>query len=122
MEKKSYHQDDTIRLNLSTTHPDELGLVDPDGNFFYLVYGPQVETITNGKPIMTVAQFRPITFIEIVPSTFKANPHNVRYSGNIKPFTQSGEYTFMISQNLSTDAMGAAETLKFLYMHEKKGP
>lgn len=122
VEKKAYYPNDTIRLNFSTKHPDELGLMDPDGNFYYLVYGPQVKTITNGQPIMTVAQFRPITFLEIIPSNTKANPHNVEFSGNINPFTKSGEYIFLLSQNLSTDAIGPAESVTIQYIHQQARP
>lgn len=120
VENKEYFLGDTIRLFFSENHPGELGSKTPDGSFFYLVYMPSLSTTPGVKPIMSYQHFKKTNMLELIPGVTKANPHDVRYNSNKPLFTKSGTYTIFLGENLSTDAIGPAESIHIRYTHEKR--
>jgi hypothetical protein len=122
IEKQEYFLGDTIRLYFKENHPGELGVKTPSDNFFYLIYTPTLSTIPGVKSMLPHHHFKKVNILEIIPATTKANPHDTRFTGNQLIFTESGIYTFLLSENLSTDAFGPAETLTLRYNHTHRKP
>lgn len=117
-----YHLGDTIELHLAKEHPAELAIKNPKGDFYYLVYDKRLPTIPGGKPIMGQETFKATEVLRFPTTSFAANPHDVRFKGNKKVFTQSGTYIILLSDNLSTDDGTTVEQLEIRYEHAKAAP
>lgn len=117
-----YYKGESIKVFFADGHPEELGIKNPNGDFFYLVYIPGLKTIPNASPLVSQTKFKQLKEVELVAGVTRANPHNVKYKGNQPVFTKSGTYTLLLSKNLSTDAAGPAETIKIEYIHQKRPP
>lgn len=122
VEKGPYYKGESIKVFFADGHPEELGIKNPDGDFYYLVYISGLETIPNASPLISQTKFKQLKEIELIAGVTRANPHNIKYKGNQPIFTKSGNYTLLLSKNLSTDAAGPAETIKIEYVHKSRPP
>jgi hypothetical protein len=119
---KDYYEGDTILINFAKEHPAELGIKNPDGDFFYLVYHPEIPTIKNGKPVYSFKEFKTVETLKMDPSIFKANPHDLQFNGNIRVFVKPGEYELFLGDNLSTDDGTPKEKLKIQFKGKRTKP
>jgi len=122
VEKREYSENDTIIIYFSKIHPAEIGIKSPDMDFFYLVYNPAIPSIKDGKPVISYNEFKKTESIQIIPASFKANPHDLRYTKNIRVFEKPGDYTFFLGDNLSTDDGTPVEKLILRYSGKKNRP
>lgn len=122
VDKGPYYKGESIQVFFADGHPEELGIKNPDGDFYYLVYIPGLETIPNASPLVSQTKFKQVKEIELIAGVTRANPHNIKYKGNQPIFTKSGNYTLLLSKNLSTDAAGPAETIQIEYVHKPRPP
>lgn len=100
---KLYDPTDTIKVLFAHKKNYEFAIRTPTGEFFYVVYNPDIPTIPKGKPVVSYREFTTTRQIIIPVATFKANPHDTKYKGNQLVFKKSGTYTLMLGKNLSTD-------------------
>lgn len=122
VDKGPYYKGESIKVFFADGHPEELGIKSPNGDFYYLVYIPGLETIPNASPLVSQTKFKKMKEIELIAGVTRANPHNIKYKSNQPIFTQSGIYTLLLSKNLSTDAAGPAETIQIEYRHQSRPP
>jgi hypothetical protein len=108
--------DETIELNFSQSHANTLGVMDPDGNFFYLVF-PAECTMGNLKPLVSSEQFSTLTSLSICPATLKADPYIYGVMENQPVFTKSGMYRFILGDNLHVDDESALNIVSVMYKH-----
>ncbi|MEY3194099.1 MAG: hypothetical protein RIQ78_195 [Bacteroidota bacterium] len=117
VEKGDCYMDETIELNFSQPHANTLGVMDPDGNFFYLVF-PAECTMGNLKPLVSSEGFSSLTALSICPATLKADPYIYGVLENQPVFTKSGVYRFILGDNLHVDDESALNIVSVVYKHD----
>jgi hypothetical protein len=92
---------DTIWLRFQVPHPPFLGVLDPEGKFFYIVF-PAHEAIGALIPLADSKSFVGMSCLAI-PTSLKADPYQYGVLENRPVFTMFGVYTFIMGDNLHTD-------------------
>jgi hypothetical protein len=116
VENKQAFLGDTILLRFQKKHPEFLGVIDPDGKFFYLVF-PASESIDKLKPLVDSKVFLRLDRLEIPTAHLKADPYEYGVVENQAVFTKSGAYDFILGDNLHTDDPTAVYRVKVRYKH-----
>lgn len=98
-EAHTVRRDETITLHFALPHPDYLGVIDPDGHFYYLVF-PAALGAGNLKPLVSTEQFRQMASLSLSPARLTADPFTYGVLENRPVFTKKGRYTFIIGDNL----------------------
>lgn len=110
------YKNEILQIHFSLPHPQFLGVIDPDGHFFYVVF-----PVENGseklKPLVSSEQFTTMKTLKINTSDFKADPYTYGVLENQPVFTKSGTYRFLLGDNLHTDDESALTVLKVNYHH-----
>lgn len=113
------YKGETLRLHFSTPHPRYLGVIDPDGHFYYVVF-PEENSSGKLKPLMDSERFGKVKSLKINTSSFKADPYTFGVLENKKVFTKSGAYRFVLGDNLHVDDTDAVTVLKVRYKHSAR--
>jgi hypothetical protein len=107
---------ENITLHFSTPHPQYLGVVNPDGKFFYVVF-PESQAVGTLSPLVDSKKFAELDRLVITPATLKADPYIYGILENRPVFTKSGSYTFILGDNLHIDDPSALYKVKINYKH-----
>lgn len=107
-------------LSFETPHPMYLGAIDPDGNFFYVIF-PFEPGQGKLKPLMNGAQFARQSSLTINTATLKADPYIYGVLENQPVFTKSGTYRFILGETLHTDDETTVSIVRVVY-HDIKRP
>ncbi len=109
-------KDESFLLHFSSPHPQFLGVTDPDGHFFYVVF-PAESSGEKLKPFVSSEQFEKLNTLKIKISSFKADPYIYGILENKPVFTKSGTYRFLLGDNLHVDDEKLLTVLKINYHH-----
>ena len=112
-----FYEGDTIVLHFSAPNDPYLGVVDPAGHFFYIVF-PDNGGLGDLKPYVDSKHFTTLKTMNIHTASFKADPYMYEVDKNQPVFTKSGDYTFIMGQNLHVDD---PKMLDHLLVHYKRG-
>jgi hypothetical protein len=112
-----FYEGDTLILHFSTPNDPYLGVIDPDGHFFYIVF-PDNGVLGDLKPYVDSKHFTNMRTMNIHTASFKADPYIYEVDKNQPVFTKSGDYTFIMGQNLHVDD---PKMLDHLLVHYKRG-
>ncbi len=115
----SLFRGETLRLHFATPHGSYLGVIDPDGHFFYVVF-PAEQGVGKLTPFVTSEQFVSLDELLIPTSTFKADPYTDGVLENKRVFTKSGVYRFLLGDNLHTDDTQFLDVVKIRYRHKPR--
>lgn len=107
---------ESLQLRFETPHDRYLGVIDPDGHFFYVVF-PAEDCAGNLEPLVSSEQFAAMNVLAINTSTFKADPYTYGILENKPVFTKTGVYRFLLGDNLHTDDECFLTILKINYLH-----
>lgn len=96
------YKGETLQLHFTTPNAPYLGLIDPKGRFFYLVF-PAETVVGELKPLVESKSFIALKSLSINTGTLKADPYTYGVYANQPVFTRSGTYTFLLGENLHVD-------------------
>jgi hypothetical protein len=113
------YKGETLRLHFRLPHPQYLGVIDPDGHFFYVVF-PKENSAGKLKPFVSSERFEAMKTLKINTSKFKADPYTYGVLENKPVFTKSGRYRFLLGDNLHVDDASAVTILKVKYTHSAR--
>lgn len=116
---KTLYKGEILRLHFSTPHPQYLGVIDPDGHFYYVVF-PKENESGGLKPLVSSERFATMKSLKINTTTFKADPYEYGVLANRAVFTKTGTYRFVLGDNLHVDDHDALTILKVRYTHSAR--
>jgi hypothetical protein len=113
------YKNETLKLHFAAPNAPYLGVVDPSGHFFYMVFPS--ETITGQlTPLVDSKRFASMTSLTINSGTLKADPYIYGVYQNQQVFTQSGTYTFILGENLHVDDPDLVQKMTIKYVHKAR--
>ncbi len=110
------YRGEVLKIHFDTPHPRYLGVSDPDGHFFYVVF-PADENAGNLQPLVNSRDFISLNSLSIRTSTFTADPYTYGVLENQPVFTKTGTYRFVLGENLHMDDESTLGILKVDYRH-----
>ena len=113
------YKDETFRLYFATPNAPYLGIVDPKGRFFYLVF-PAETAAGELTPLVESKRFVGLQSLAINTGSLKADPYTYGVYVNQPVFTQSGAYTFVLGENLHVDDRGFLDQVVVRYVHANR--
>jgi len=117
IQNKDMFLGDTLQLRFKAPNARFLGVIDPDGHFFYLVY-PVSESTQGLYPLVDTKTFIYLDHLDIYIASLKADPYRYGIMENQPVFTKNGIYTFLLGDNLHTDDPSALiNTVEVSYNH-----
>ncbi|MBK8557048.1 MAG: hypothetical protein IPL65_15315 [Lewinellaceae bacterium] len=111
------YKGEEIRLDFMAPNPGYLGVIDPEGNFFYVVY-PSENGFGGLKPFVASEDFKYMWQLNINTQQFKADPYVYGVDENQPVFTKSGNYTFILGDNLHVDDPSMLTKVTVAYHHQ----
>lgn len=120
-EKSTLYQGETLELHFQAPNAPYLGVIDPAGKFFYVVFPADLAT-GKLKPLVDSERFKALATLSISLADFKADPYTYGVYENQPVFTRSGTYTFLLGENLHTEdaSMSGIEKLSIQYYHQPR--
>lgn len=119
VENKKVYLGDSIILKFNTPHPQFLGIIGPDGKFFYIVF-PEYESMGKLTPLLDSRVFMQMDQLSISTADLKADPYTYGVLENQAVFTKTGAYIFLLGDNLIVDDASAICKAKVMYKHRVK--
>ena len=113
------YKGETLELQFTAPNAPYLGVTDPQGHFFYVVF-PRETAIGKLKPLVDSKRFSSLESLRIPTSSFKADPYIYGVYTNQPVFTQSGTYTFVLGENLHIDDPESIDKVTVRYVHGKR--
>ena len=113
------YKGESLRLHFASPHGSYLGVIDPDGHFFYVVF-PAEQSVGELKPFVASEQFVALEELIIQTATFKADPYTDGILENKRVFTKSGVYRFLLGNDLHTDDTRFIDVVKIRYRHKPR--
>ncbi len=113
------YQNESFALHFTTPNAPYLGVVDPKGRFFYLVF-PKETAEGNLTPLVDSERFVHISQLQINTARLKADPYTYGVYENQPVFTCSGTYTFILGENLHVDDPSLLSTTQIKYIHRPR--
>ncbi len=110
------YKDESVELRFSAPNPTFMGVVNPAGKFFYVIF-PAAAAQGKLRPFVTSEQFAKLTRLSIPTARFKADPYTYGIEENQQVFTMSGTYRFIMGENLHTDDITTLQTVEIQYIH-----
>ncbi|MEO6190387.1 MAG: hypothetical protein ABIO44_08500 [Saprospiraceae bacterium] len=111
---KTIYLNEKIELTFSLPHGECLGIIDPAGNFFYVIYPVQFRR-GNLYPFITSKQFIKCDKLTLNTSTLKCDPYTYQIFENQIVFKKTGTYKFLLGDNLHVDDEDFLDILKIDY-------
>ncbi|MBK9337406.1 MAG: hypothetical protein IPM98_12895 [Lewinellaceae bacterium] len=96
------YKNETLVLHFKPPNAPFLGVIDPQGHFFYLVY-PAESSVGSLTPFVGSACFENIQTLKIDTRSLQADPYTYGVYTNQPVFTMSGDYIFIMGENLHVD-------------------
>ncbi len=115
-DKSILYKGNSFQLYFEMPHSQYLGVVDPQGHFFYVVY-PVESSEGNLTPLVSSQYFNLLSALTIQTSTFNADPYTYGVLENQPVFTQSGIYRFVLGDNLHIDDTDHLSVVEIQYTH-----
>jgi hypothetical protein len=103
---------DTLILSFPIPHGGDLGITDPSGTFYFLVYAASDQ---QSPSLIDWNQFKQTKQLKIITDETKAKPWIDSIKTNQLIFTKSGVYEIQLSENLETDDGTAIEAKNVYY-------
>ncbi len=113
------YQNESFALHFTTPNAPYLGVVDPKGRFFYLVF-PKETAEGNLTPLVDSERFIHISRLQINTARLKADPYTYGVYENQPVFTCSGTYTFILGENLHVDDPSLLSSAQVKYIHRPR--
>ncbi len=113
------HKGEKFDLSFETPHAAYLGVIDPSGKFFYVIF-PAQEAQGKLKPLMDGMQFAGQQSITINTATLTADPYTYGVTENQPVFTKSGTYRFILGETLHTDDEASVSIVRVVYNDWKR--
>lgn len=113
------YKNESFDLRFAAPNAPCLGVVDPAGHFFYLVF-PAETTVGELKPLVDSKTFSSLGTLTIHTGTLKADPYIYGVYENQRVFTQSGTYTFILGANLHVDDPMLVEKVTIRYVNKPR--
>lgn len=113
------YKNETLELQFAAPNAPYLGVVDPSGHFFYVVF-PSEAAIGQLKPLIDSERFAPLHTLKINTRTLTADPYTHGIYRNQRVFTQTGAYTFILGENLHVDDPGLLDKVRVYYNHKPR--
>lgn len=106
-------------LHFNTPHAANLGVINPDGKFFYIVF--PAENASGGlKPLVSSERFVGMDKLRINTAALKADPYVYGVTTNQPVFTKTGTYTFILGDNLHVDDPELLQSVAVYYVHSPR--
>ena len=119
VEHAECYRNESFNLHFSESHASTLGVVDPDGKFFYLVF-PKACTLGELKPLVCSEEFEGIRQLSISTASLTADPYTYGVLENQPVFTKTGIYRFILGDNLHVDDEFALSIAEITYIHRDR--
>ena len=110
------YKSETLVLQFNPPNPPFLGVIDPGGHFFYLVF-PHELTEETLMPFIESNCFLNLKSMEINTETIQADPYTYGVYVNQPVFIKSGSYTFIMGDNLHIDNPVFLKNVAVVYKH-----
>ena len=110
---------ETFHLHFSVPNAPFLGVIDPQGHFFYLVF-PAETAVGALTPLVESKQFTVLQTLAINTGSLQADPYTYGVYENQPVFTVTGTYTFILGENLHVDNLGLLEKVTVRYVHTQR--
>ncbi len=110
------YKGESLELHFKTPNPTYLGLIDPKGRFFYLVF-PGESAVGALTPLVESKIFAGLKTLNINTGLLKADPYTYGVYTNQPVFIRSGTYTFILGENLHVDDPGLLTKVRVRYVH-----
>jgi hypothetical protein len=118
-ENATLYKGETFELHFTAPNAPYLGVVDPQGHFFYVVY-PRETAVGKLKPLVESKRFVSLNTLKVNTGTLKADPYTYGVYTNQPVFTQSGTYTFILGENLHVDDPDFLDKVTIQYVHSRR--
>lgn len=110
------YKGESVELHFTAPNAPYLGVIDPDGKFFYVVF-PAADAVGKLRPLVDSEKFVRINTLKISTATLKADPYTYGVYENQPVFTKSGTYRFICGENLHVDDEEALQVVLVHYKH-----
>ena len=110
------YKGETLDLHFTVPNAPYLGVIDPDGKFFYLVF-PAADAVGKLQPLVDSETFAKLSILRISTATLKADPYTYGVYENQAVFTKSGTYRFICGENLHVDDEDEIQVVQIRYKH-----
>lgn len=107
---------ETLTLNFRTPNAPYLGVIDPEGKFFYLVY-PADAAGGELHPLVDSDRFETMSTLRLETASLKADPYTYGITENQRVFTKSGQYRFILGEDLHSDDESEITVVTINYKH-----
>jgi hypothetical protein len=118
-EKEYLYKGESFDLHFDLPHAQYLGIVDPDGKFFYVVF-PAANAVAKLTPLVTSEQFISMRSLKISSQNFKADPYIYGVMENQPVFNKSGTYRVVLGEDLHTDDESSLTIIRIQYVNTKR--
>lgn len=115
----TFYANETLILHFKPPNAPFLGVIDPQGHFFYLVF-PAESAVGSLKPFVGSACFENLRALELNTESLQADPYTYGVYANQYVFTVSGAYTFIMGENLHVDNPGLLSKVVVNYIHRPR--
>jgi hypothetical protein len=113
------HKGEKFDLSFETPHAAYLGVIDPSGKFFYVIF-PSAESQGKLTPLVDGMEFTNQQSITINTATLKADPYTYGVIETQPVFTKSGTYRFILGETLHTDDESTVSIVRVVYNDWKR--
>jgi len=113
------YKNESFNLRFAAPNAPYLGVVDPAGHFFYLVF-PSETAEGELKPLVDSKAFSTLNSLTIHTGALKADPYIYGVYENQRVFTQSGTYTFILGANLHVDDPALVQKVTIKYTNKSR--
>ncbi len=113
------YKGEAFALNFSTPNAPYLGVIDPNGRFFYVVF-PKENAEGKLTPLVDSERFASMKMLKINTGQLKADPYTYGVYENQPVFTCSGTYTFILGENLHVDDPALLSKVQVQYVHRPR--
>ncbi len=113
------YKGESFVLRFKTPNAPYLGVIDPKGHFFYLVF-PKENAEGKLTPLVDSERFAQMSALNIHTGQLKADPYTYGVYENQPVFTCSGTYTFILGENLHVDDPTLTSSTRVRYLHKPR--
>ncbi|RMG35454.1 MAG: hypothetical protein D6732_09285 [Methanobacteriota archaeon] len=113
------YKGDTISIEMSIPHGGYLGIITPNGDFFFVCWS-QRDKNSPLQPLIQSEEFVNVEKIELITDKTLATPWIYGAKSNELIFTNTGEYRILMGENLETDSDVAYQECKIFYFDKPR--
>ena len=118
-DKTHIYRGESFQLGFVKSHARYLGVVDPSGHFFYVVF-PDPGAKSKLRPLVDSDAFRKMDQLQISTASLKADPYIYGVYENRPVFTKTGVYKFVMGDNLHTDDESSLTIVRVNYVDKPR--